>query len=456
MTVVAIRTKTEQALIDGFEAAVPRLPGSGWVERLRRSAIETFAAEGLPHRRIEEWKYTDLRERLRDTPRTSDRGAARKLDRAAVDAALGSLAGLDAIRVVFVDGRIDLGLSDLASAPAGVELKPLGAQLDKSAGWLEGKFTAARVGARDAITALNLAFMSDGVLLKVASGVAATKPVLIVNLRSGTASAVVATRNIVSVEAGGRLTFVEAHVALAPSVSAGEHPVAFATDVDVADGARLDHIQLVAGLGAATHFAKWQVRIGGNATYRAFQLTAGVELARNELAIGFTGPDAKLDISGTFLARGSDHIDTTLVVDHSTTGCESRELFHGVLQDRGRGVFQGKIIVQPEAQKTDGKQMARALMLSPDAEFDSKPELEIYADDVVCGHGSTAAEIDADALFYLRSRGIPHDEARSMLVESFVGEALAKVEDETLREALGAVAVKWLQASAPGTSPEKS
>ena len=151
----------------------------------------------------------------------------------------------------------------------------------------------------------------------------------------------------------------------------------------------------------------------------------------------FKGEGAKLDISGLFLGRGTEHIDTTLVVDHAVPGCESRELFKGVLADRARGVFQGKVIVRPDAQKTDGKQMAQALMLSEDAEFDSKPELEIYADDVVCGHGSTAAEIDEDMLFYLRSRGIPLEEARALLIESFIGEAIDKVEDERLREALG-------------------
>jgi Fe-S cluster assembly protein SufD len=169
-----------------------------------------------------------------------------------------------------------------------------------------------------------------------------------------------------------------------------------------------------------------------------------VGLVRNHLLATFKGEGAKLDISGCFLGRGADHIDTTLVVDHAVPGCESRELFKGVLADRARGVFQGKVIVRPGAQKSDGKQMAQALMLSEEAEFDSKPELEIYADDVVCGHGSTAAEIDEDLMFYLRSRGIPPAEARAMLIESFVREALEKIEDERLREALSAIAVRRL------------
>ena len=167
---------------------------------------------------------------------------------------------------------------------------------------------------------------------------------------------------------------------------------------------------------------------------------------RNNLFATFKGEGAKLDISGAFLGRGAEHIDTTLVVDHAVPGCESRELFKGVLADRAHGVFQGKVIVRPDAQKSDGKQMAQVLMLSQDAEFDSKPELEIHADDVVCGHGSTAAEIDEDLLFYMRSRGIPVAEARALLIESFIVEAIDKVEDERVRAALAGMATRRLAA----------
>ena len=184
--------------------------------------------------------------------------------------------------------------------------------------------------------------------------------------------------------------------------------------------------------------------LGKAATYHAFQLTAASALVRNNLFVTFKGEGAKLDISGSFLGRGAEHIDTTLVVDHAVPRCESRELFKGVLADHAHGIFQGKVIVRPDAQKSDGKQMAQVLMLSQDAEFDSKPELEIHADDVVCGHGSTAAEIDEDLLFYMRSRGIPFAEARALLIESFIGEAIDKVEDERLRAALAGIATRRL------------
>jgi Fe-S cluster assembly protein SufD len=446
MTVAVMKTKAEQAIIEQFDQASSALPGGGWVAALRRSAMSIFAARGLPHRRIEEWKYTDLRERLRDVPAIAPSPAA--LPTAAeLDAALGPLAGIDAHRVVLVDGHFAAGLSDRDFGQH-VELKPLGAALISAPGWLQAKFTPERTGGADSLSLLNLAFMTDGILLKVKAGASLGKPVLLVNARVSKAPSSVAVRNIVSVEAGARLDLIEAHVAL-PGAAPRMHGT-FATDVEVADAASVVHTQVVSAGAEASHLARWSASIGTEASYKAFQLTAGIGLARNELAIGFTGPDAKLDISGAFLGRGGDHIDTTLVVDHSTTGCESRELFKGVLDGRARGIFQGKVIVRAEAQKTDGKQMAQALMLSEDAEFDSKPELEIYADDVACGHGSTAAEIDPGMVFYLRSRGIPLAEARAMLIDSFVGEAIDKVESEPLRDALMQIATGWLRQSQAG------
>lgn len=443
MTVALIKTKAEQALFQRFESDVASLPGTGWVTKLRRDAMAKFESQGLPHRRVEEFKYTDLRDRLKEIPLPA-RASERPVSKVDINAALGPLAGLDLIRIVLLDGRYNALLSDFPEAEAGIELFPLSAMLAKAPDWLAGKFTPERTGRDDAVAALNLAFMTDGVMLKAKAGTTVTRAVAIISVSSSGAPETVTERNIVSIEAGAKLTLIEAQIALAGAAAGGHRNVA--TDVDIAAEAELRHIKCVAQAGAPTQLSQWRVRIGSEATYRGFQLTAGTATARNDIHIAFTGPDAKLDLSGAFLGRGHDHIDTTLVVDHSTPGCESRELFKGVLDGRARGVFQGKIIVQPIAQKTDGKQMSQALMLSEDAEFDSKPELEIYADDVACGHGATAAELDADMLFYLMSRGIPRAEARAMLIESFVGEAIDKVDDEAIREALMEIARAWLKA----------
>ncbi len=443
MNVAVMKTKAEAALGVQFEAAAAHLPGTGWVKDLRKQAIGVFEARGLPHRRIEEWKYTDLRERVREALPPA-LGAPPSVSRAEVDAALGPLATLEADRIVFVDGRYDAALSQADRLGSSVEFKTMREMLTAAPKWLAGKFDSEAIKTEDSVRALNLAFMTDGVLLKIGKERVPERPVLLVFARSGDTGQAITTRNIVAVEAGAKLTLVEAHVALGDAVKA---QVNTGTDLAVAEGAEVAHIKCTADAGETTHLATWAVQIGKAASYRAFQLTAGTRLARNQVFATFTGEGAKLDISGCFLGRGSDHIDTTLVVDHAVPGCESRELFKGVLNGRARGVFQGKVIVRPDAQKTDGKQMAQALMLSPDAEFDSKPELEIYADDVVCGHGSTCAEIDPEMMFYLRSRGIPENEARSLLIDSFVGEAIEKVEREDIRTALMQVAWQWLKAA---------
>jgi Fe-S cluster assembly protein SufD len=439
MNVTTLRTKAENQLREQFDAAAEGLPGTGWVSTLRARAMDSFSAVGLPHRRVEEWKYTDLRERLRDVPAPGGT-AASAISSADIDRALGPIAAIDADRIVLVDGTYSAELSKVTAEATVIELMSLAAMLKKAPSWLEGKFTADG----GAIVALNTAFMSDGVLLKIRKDQDPVKSVLLVHARTAREPSAVAVRNVISLEAGARLTLVEAHVALDGAASGALANIV--TDVTLADGATCDHIKCLVDHTGSTHLATWNTKLGKNATYRGFQLTASPALARNDIVITFAGQGGKLDLSGVFLARGSEHIDTTLVVDHAVPSCESRELFKGVLDGRAHCIFQGKIIVRPDAQKTNGKQMSQALMLSPDAQFSSKPELEIYADDVVCGHGATCTEIDADLLFYCRSRGIPPDVARTMLTESFVGEAIEKIEDEDVREAISTLAIGCLRA----------
>ena len=236
------------------------------------------------------------------------------------------------------------------------------------------------------------------------------------------------------------LGFVETHVTL------GQQAVQTnsLTHLGIGAGAVVDHIKIQRENTSSTHLSNWLVDLWAESTYHGFQYTSGAQLARNQIDIYFKGEGSSADVSGVDLIRGNQHCDTTMVIDHAEPGCTSRELFKLVLDDDARGVFQGKVVVASKAQKTDGKQMAQALMLSESCEFDSKPELEIYADDVACGHGSTCAEIDPDLIFYCRSRGIPEDVARGLLTESFVAEAIDKVQDETVADALGALARDWL------------
>ena len=440
MNVAVLKTKAEQALSEAFSAAAAELPGSADIRTLRLDAIGRFGALGLPHRRVEAWKYTDLRNALKEVLPAPKKGAAAAVKPADVDAALGPLAAVEAHRVVFVDGRYAPDLSDLV-ADGEVSVASLATLLDSDTSAVELLDASGRDD--DAVIALNTAYAADGAVVDITPLASLEKPVLLVFVRASAEPAFVAMRNVIRVGEGAVAGVIEAHVTLPKA--AQDFQLNTATKVVVGKGARLEHVKSTLETGGGVHLANWLTELGPDADYNGFHFTAGTGVARNQVAVTFAGEHAKIDLSGAFLGRDGEHIDTTLVVDHAVPQCTSRELFKGVLDDHARGVVQGKVIVRPDAQKTDGKQMAQVLMLSPDCEFDSKPELEIYADDVVCGHGSTSADLDEDLIFYCRSRGIPEAEARALMIESFIGEAIEKVGHEGLREALEALARRWLR-----------
>ncbi len=366
MNVAVLKTKAEQGLSEGYAAIADELPGGDDVRDVRERAIGRFEALGLPHRRIEAWKYTDLRNALKEAlaPKVGDETPVTEAD---VAAALGPLAGIAADRAVFVNGAYRPELSQL------VDLKdilgsPLAAALnDKSDG---AAAELLRLDGRDddAVLALNSAYVTDGAVVAIAKKAKLAKPLLLAFVRAGSEPHLVATRNVVSVGDGAEATIIEAYVSVPGAVESGQHNAA--TEIAVGEGAHVTHLKCTVDAGRAVHLANWLVDIGAGADYRGFQYTSGVALARNQLSLTFKGEGAKIDLSGAFLARETEHIDTTLVVDHAVPACESRELFKGVLEDEAHGIFQGKVIVRPNAQKTDGKQMAQVLMLSPNAEFE--------------------------------------------------------------------------------------
>ena len=457
MTITAPKTKAEQALPQSFAAVAGRLPGGAAVQQARREAIGTFAALGLPHRRIEAWKYTDVRALLKEALAPAVGGAADAPAAAPIEAALEGLAHVPTHRRLFVDGAYHgayQGAHAGEPAPPGLTFTPLSAALegDPAARLIaEAQRAGGEVG-QEALLALNGAFMSDGAVIDIAEGARLDVPLLLVFVQAR-AGQLVTTRNLIRLGAGARASIVEAYLTLAPQLPGQSNAL---SDVTLGRGAHLDHVKLTLAGTAATHLATWLVGLGAAATYRGFQLTAATGLARNTLLATFAGEGAKLDVAGCFLGRGSEHLDTTLVVDHALPAGESRELIKGVLAERAHGVFQGKVIVRPNAQKSDGKQMAQALMLSEQAEFDCKPELEIHADDVACGHGATSAEIDREMLFYLRSRGIPRGQARALLIESFLGEVIDRLANEALRQAMWASAKPRLEAlAASGAAVEE-
>ena len=422
MTVQMLSTKAEQAILASFEANAATLPGGSAVAALRRAAIGAFASKGLPSRRVEEFKYTDLKANVKDVlPLAMGGGTS---DAAT---ALGAHFGPDfaANAVVFADGR---GVA----AKAGVTF--LADALGKAPDWVSAALADAELSASSDLL-LNTALFTDGAVIDIAAGAEVTEPIMIVATAKN--GAMTALRHVVRVGAGAKATIVE--IERAPEGSGARQSSAL-TQIMIADGAEVVHIKLVETQKGSLHLSHWQANLGANVSYKPFQMTVGEGFVRNGLNVLFNGQHSTFDYGAASVGHGTGHADSSLVIDHRVPHCTSRELFKTVLDGQARAVFQGRVIVRPNAQKTDGKQMAQALMLSPDAEFDSKPELEIYADDVVCGHGSTAAEIDPDLVFYCTSRGIPTAVARGMLIESFIGEAIDKVEHEGLRGALGEIA----------------
>jgi Fe-S cluster assembly protein SufD len=443
LPVQQFRTKAEQTYLDLFDAAAKALPGARdpFVADLRKKAIADYARLGLPHRRIEAWKYTDLRARLTDVnPLLKAEGVA--VSDADLAGALGKeIAALDAHRLVIVEGDLRADLSHLAGLKAaGVEVISLAQALEKPPEWL--KKVLAQVNPRDddPVLALNTALMSGGVALRIGEGMTLEKPIHLVHLDGKGEPSSIVTRNVVVAEAGSSATLIESFAGL--GIRGLQRNAV--TELVVGDKASVNHIKYQGEVEDAIHLDTWLLSLGADARYEAFQFSAGAALSRNQIFARFDGEGSQANLSGAFLMRGRQHCDTTLLIEHRVPRCGSRELFKAVLDDDARGVFQGKIIVSPGAQKTDSKQMAQALLLSETAEFDSKPELEIFADDVVCGHGSTSGQIDDDLLFYLEARGIPETEARALLIQAFVGEALERIENEALREAFAHTTAAWL------------
>lgn len=436
--VKVLKTKAETALAEAFAEVERSLPGGDWLRQLRRAAIGAFSAEGLPHRRVEEWKFTDLRAAMREAfPLAADTTPPKP---AAIEAMVrDALAGADLAKAfaVVVDGRGvgEAGLSAISELDGAF----LARLIDHPPAWLEAEVSEVGGHVTDGVLALNTALFTDGAVIDIADGREIETPIALVFGDAGGTAQTVVTRNVVRVGKGAKVVLVESH--LAPSAP---RQINTLTQIVVGDGAEVVHVKLVSSREGSIHLGRTIARLGANASYRPFQMVIGNGIVRNDLSVTFRGQHSTFDLGGAKLVSDTGHADTTLVVDHAVPHCTSRELIKCVLAERGRGVFQGKVIVRPDAQKTDGKQMAQALMLSPDAEFDSKPELEIYADDVICGHGSTSAEIDPELIFYLRSRGIPLAEAQAMLVESFIGEAIDKAEPEEVQEALRALARGWL------------
>jgi Fe-S cluster assembly protein SufD len=389
---------------------------------VRAAAFARFAEAGLPTRRVEAWHYTDLRASMAD--------AAPILaapTQANIEAARRRLSGRERFaagpQIVLLGGRFVAELSD--PVPAGVSIA-------------ERPVTASAVD--DPMAALNAALSPAGPTIAVARDAKLAEPITILHLADDASSYSVYSRTAIVLAAGARASFVEIFDGAQASVQ--RHA---ATILTLADGAKAKHVAVV-GDEPGLHVETQICELAKSAELAAFGLVAGGELTRRQIFVRMTGDVAKASLGGLALIDGARRADTTLQVVHAAPAGVSREFYRAIVDDDAVGVFQGKVIVEQAAQKTDGAMKSQAILLSPRAQMNEKPELEIFADDVACGHGATVASLDPEQVFYLESRGIANSDAKAMLLEAFGGESIDRIEDELLIDPLRARLAAWLEA----------
>ncbi|MBX9593161.1 MAG: Fe-S cluster assembly protein SufD [Roseomonas sp.] len=423
----AVNTTGAAAFLARHEGLRARLPGAGlpWVVAMREVAAAAFRAQGFPTRRVEAWRYTDL---------AAVNGTVFGEPLTGVDDAL-ALPATGNPRAVFIDGRFRADLSTLDGLAYAVE------SLAVALPSLEGRLGAVARPAEQALAALNAMLFEDGLVVTVPAGVAGGVLELLSFATLSDRAPAYHPRHLVQLAEGASLTLIE--TAAGPAAARYLHNPVF--EIEVAARARFNHGRLQQEGLDAFFLSTVYAAVAEGGTYDNFTLNAGARLARNEIHVALCGPKAECHMNGVQLVADGQHADTTTALDHAAPDCASRQTYKTVLAGRSRGVFQGKILVRKVAQKTDGYQMNQALLLSPDAEIDSKPQLEIYADDVKCSHGATVGELDADNLFFLRSRGIPLEQAKAILVEAFLTEAVEAVADEAIRAALSGAVAGWWQ-----------
>ena len=439
MNLALAKTETGRALSDIFAVARARLPGAGKVAELRQQAFEAYDRVGLPHRRIEDWKYTDLRVLMREVLPLAAAPDQAALTRAAAALKLHAIDGVR--RLVLVDGVFAPTLSDLSDPEKGLGIRTLREVLEAGEATLQAQLFSPDNS--NPMVALNSAMMTDGLVIEVAASAVLKQPLHVVHIASGAAPSAMFTRSLLQVGKSASATLVESYIAADGTKIYQAHDSLI---VSIGDNARLDHVRLIEDSREAFNISSSVITLGAHAHFNTFGMTSGGSVSRYQATIAFAGEGSQVETNGVNLLNGRQHADTTLFMDHAVPNCASREIFRAVVDDRGHSVFQGRIIVQPKAQKTDAKMMTRALLLSDEAEADNKPELEIFADDVTCGHGAATGALDQNLLFYLRARGLSEKEAQALLIQAFVGEAIESIVNDNLRELAIAAAQRWLAA----------
>ena len=404
---------------------------------LRKAGLARFSEAGFPTLRDEDWRFTNVKPlaELPFRPVLLASGQALGQEQLG-DVTFGQL---DADRLVFVDGHFNAELSQTADQPSGVTVTHLASGLTG----LERELGALSGGDDNPFVALNDAFFTDGALIQIGDGQRLAKPAhLLFVATAGEDGEAAHIRNWIVAGANSQGTIIESHLSLGQAASVTN----VVTESRIGDGADIEHIKFQDQSNKAFHLASLHSELGRDAQYAFHSIALGARLSRNNLRMRLAQPGIECVLNGLYMLRGQQLADHHMLVEHAAAHCDSHEYFNGILDDQSRGVFHGRILVQPGAQKTDAKQTNKNLLLSDDATANTKPQLEIYADDVKCTHGATIGAMDDDAIFYLRTRGLDTPTARRMLLHGFAGEIIERIRHDDAREELDALVWDRLEA----------
>ncbi len=426
--------------LDQFAQVEARAKSSGqdWLLPVRQEAMDRFAALGFPTTRDEDWRFTNLSPIAQTAFRPADVTAC-KVDVGALEPF--AFAGLTAPRVVLVNGRYAPALSALAGLPKGVRVQSLAQAMTADRALLEGHLARYADFQQDTFSALNTALMEDGAFIQIPRGRVVEQPIHVLYVSApGAEPMATHPRTLIVAGENSQASVVEDYVSLGDGISFSNG----LTEMVVGDGSVLDHYLIERESLQAYSVCTLRSQQGRSSNLTSHTLLLGGALVRRNIHPILAGEGGECLINGLFMAKGRQHMDNFMWVEHLSPRCNSRQFYKGVLDDQARGVFHGRIVVHKDAQKTDAKQTNMNLLLSEEAQIDTKPQLEIYADDVKCTHGATVGQIDDDAIFYLRARGIPEASAKALLLFAFAGEVLQRMKVEPVRRHLEELVRRWM------------
>jgi Fe-S cluster assembly protein SufD len=435
-------TKKSGSYLQNFERMEQRKEQPGWLLPLRRAGFSSFERQGFPTLQDEDWRFTNVapiaRLSFKPVLEAPDEGAAAgALDRA-------PFKGLPGSRLVFVDGHYSPKLSRRASLPAGVKAVNLATALTEDAAFVEKHLGCHAQAQGNVFAALNQAFFLDGAFVHVPAGVSVADPIQLMFISSAQLPGASShPRNLIVAEAGSSVTVIESYVSAGKAVCLTNA----VTEIVARENSRVELLKFQDEAIESFHLSTLQGKFGRASNVILHSFALGARLSRNTIRAGLEGEGLECVLNGLYLTRDDQLADHHMVVEHIEPHCASHEYFNGILDDRSKGVFHGRIYVHQAAQKTDAKQTNKNLLLSDDATADTKPQLEIYADDVKCTHGATVGQLNNEAIFYLRSRGVGVETARRMLIHAFAGEIIERIRCQPAREELDRIVWERLEAN---------